>query len=210
MSGEGRPITVLVADDHALFREGIASILSCETDMTLVAEATGADEAVRLFRIHRPDVTLMDLQMQDVSGIAAITAIRAEHPEARIIVLTTYKGDARILRALKAGARAYLLKTSLRRELLDTIRAIHTGFKRIPPDVASELADHAGDDPLTARELDVLQLVAAGLSNRAVAAHLSVAEGTVKEHMKNIMSKLAADDRTHAVTTALRRGIIEL
>ncbi|HZC81915.1 MAG TPA: response regulator transcription factor, partial [Nitrospiraceae bacterium] len=163
-----------------------------------------------VFRSHRPDVTLMDLQMPDLNGTEAIDRIRSEFPEARIIVLTTYTGDVQVLRALKAGARAYVLKGHVHRELLDTIRAVHAGQKRIPPDIAAQLAEHAADDELTQREIDVLRLIAAGNSNKLIADHLSIGEATVKSHVSNILSKLSANDRAHAVTIGLKRGIIEL
>jgi DNA-binding NarL/FixJ family response regulator len=178
--------------------------------MELVGEVSNGREAIEQFRKHRPDVTLLDLQMPEMNGLDAILAIRGEFPEARIVVLTTYTGDAQILRALKAGAQAYLLKSTLRRELLDTIRAVHKGQRRIPPEVAAHLAEHAADDQLTSRELEVLRLIAAGKANKLVASDLSITEETVKGHVKNILSKLGANDRTHAVTIALKRGIIEL
>ncbi len=178
--------------------------------MKLVAEASNGQQAIELYRLHRPDVTLMDLQMPEVSGAEAIAQIRSEFQDARIIVLTTYRGDAQILRALRAGARAYLLKSQLHRELLDTIRAVHAGQKRIPPDIAAELAEHATDDALSAREIDVLRLIAAGNSNKLIADQLSIGEATVKSHVANILSKLSANDRAHAVTIGLKRGMIEL
>jgi DNA-binding NarL/FixJ family response regulator len=181
-----------------------------QSDMKLVAEASNGHEAIEQFRSHRPDVTLMDLQMPDMSGIDAIIAIRTEFPEARIIVLTTYAGDALAHRALKAGAQAYMLKGSVRKELLDTIRAVHHGKKRIHPEVATQLADHAADDALTPREIEVLSLIAAGNSNKLIADQLSITQETVKGHVKNVLSKLGANDRTHAVTLGLKRGIIEL
>jgi DNA-binding NarL/FixJ family response regulator len=204
------PIRILLADDHPLLREGVAGLVGDQPDMELVGEVSNGREAIEQFRKHRPDVTLLDLQMPEMNGIDAILAIRGEFPEARIVVLTTYTGDAQILRALKAGAQAYLLKSMLRRELLDTIRAVHKGQRRIPPEVAVQLAEHAADDQLTSREVEVLRLIAAGKANKLVASDLSITEETVKGHVKNILSKLGANDRTHAVTIALKRGIIEL
>jgi DNA-binding NarL/FixJ family response regulator len=203
-------IGVLCVDDHALLREGIAALVNAESDMKLVGQATNGREAIEKFRLHRPDVTLMDLQMPTLNGIEAIIGIRSEFPDARVIVLTTYAGDVQVLRALKAGARAYILKTHVRRELLDTIRAVHAGQKRIPPEVAAELAEHAGENDLTAREIDVLRLVAGGNANKEIAAQLSIGEDTVKSHVTNILAKLHANDRTHAVTIGIKRGIIEL
>jgi DNA-binding NarL/FixJ family response regulator len=197
-------------DDHALLREGIAALVNAESDMKLVAEACNGQDAIEKFRLHRPDVTLMDLQMPALNGIEAIIGIRSEFPNARIIVLTTYAGDVQVVRALKAGARGYLLKGNVRRELLDTIRAVHAGQKRIPPEVAAELAEHAAQDALTPREMDVLRLIATGNANKAIAGELSIAEDTVKSHVTNILAKLGANDRTHAVTIGLKRGIIEL
>ena len=193
-----------------MLREGIAALLASQPDMKLVGEASTGQEALEQFRKHRPDLTLMDLQMPEMDGIEAMVAICSEFPEARIIVLTTYKGDVQVLRALKAGARGYLLKGLLRKELLETIRAVHAGNKRISPDVAAELADHALDGTLTSREIDVLRLIAVGNANKLIADQLSITEDTVKGHVKNILSKLSASDRTHAVTIALKRGIIEL
>jgi DNA-binding NarL/FixJ family response regulator len=203
-------IRILTVDDHPMLREGIAALVASQPDMKLVAEASTGREALEQFRKHRPDLTLMDLQMPEMDGIEAMVAIRSEFPDARIIVLTTYKGDIQVLRALKAGARAYLLKGLLRKELLETIRAVHAGQKRISPDVAVELADHALDDALTSREIDVLRLIARGQANKLIADQLGITEDTVKGHVKNILSKLGASDRTHAVTIALKRGIIEL
>jgi DNA-binding NarL/FixJ family response regulator len=203
-------IRILAVDDHPLLLEGIAALVANEPDMKLVAEATDGRQAIAQFRKHHPDVTLMDLQMPDMEGVDAIMAIHSEFPEARIIVLTTYTGDVQVLRALKAGARAYLLKGLLRKELLATIRAVHAGQKRIPPEVAAQLAEYAAEDALTAREIDVLRLIAAGNSNKQIAAQLSITEETVKGHVKNILSKLRANDRTHAVTIGLKRGIIKL
>jgi DNA-binding NarL/FixJ family response regulator len=203
-------IRILAVDDHPMLREGIASLVGSQSDMELVAEASTGREALEQFRKHRPNLTLMDVQMPDMDGIEAMVAIRNEFPEARIIVLTTYKGDVKILRALKAGARAFLLKGLLQKELLETIRAVHAGQRRIPPEVAAELADHAIDDALTTREIDVLRLIAGGNSNKLIADQLSITEETVKGYVKNILSKLGASDRTHAVTIALKRGIIDL
>lgn len=210
MSTVPKPIRVLTVDDHALLREGIAALVNTEPDMTLVAEASTGQEAIEQFRVHRPDVTLMDLQMPGLNGIEAIINICGEFPNARIIVLTTYSGDMQVLRALRAGARGYILKGHVHRELLETIRAVHAGKKRIPPEVAAELADHAGDEGLTAREINVLRLIAAGNANKLIADQLSISEETVKSHITNILSKLGANDRTHAVTIGLKRGIIEL
>jgi DNA-binding NarL/FixJ family response regulator len=203
-------IKVLSVDDHPLLREGIAALVNAESDMRLIAEATNGQEAIEGFRLHRPDVTLMDLQMPAMNGIDAIIGIRSESPNARIIVLTTYAGDVQVVRALKAGARGYILKAHVRRELLDTIRAVHAGQKRIPPEVAAELADPTGDEELSLREIDVLRLIAAGNANKQIAGRLGITEETVKSHITNILAKLGANDRTHAVTTALKRGIIEL
>jgi DNA-binding NarL/FixJ family response regulator len=210
MSSDTSPIAVLSVDDHALLREGIAALVNAESDMKLVAEATNGRDAIEKFRLHRPDVTLMDLQMPALNGIEAIIGIRSEFPNARIIVLTTYAGDIQVLRALKAGAQGYILKGHVRRELLDTIRAVHAGKKRIPPEVAAELAEHAMEEELTSREIAVLRLIATGNANKAIAGELAIAEDTVKSHVTNILAKLGANDRTHAVTIGLKRGIIEL
>jgi two-component system, NarL family, response regulator len=203
-------IRVLTVDDHPLLREGIATLVNAEADMKLVAEASSGREAVQMFRLHRPDVTLMDLQMPDMNGTEAIAEIRSEFPDARIIVLTTYTGDAQVLRALKAGARAYLLKGDVHLELLEMIRAVHAGQKKIPPQIAAELAEHAGDDSLSPREIDVLRLIATGNSNKLIANQLSISEATAKTHVASILSKLGANDRAHAVTIAMKRGIINL
>jgi two-component system, NarL family, response regulator len=203
-------IRILTVDDHQLLREGIAAVLESQEDMTLVAQASNGREAVESFRRQRPDITLMDLRMPDMSGIEAITQIRDEFPEARIIVLTTYAGDVQAAAALKAGAAGYLLKNLVRKELLETIRAVHGGKRRVPPEIATEIAEHVADDELTGRELDVLRRVAAGKSNKLIAAELDISEGTVKTHMKSILPKLDAADRTHAVMIALKRGILDL
>ena len=203
-------IRILTVDDHPLLRKGIAALVNAESDMKLVAEASNGQEAIEQFRLHRPDVTLMDLQMPDLNGIEAIDCIHREFPNARIIVLTTYTGDVQVVRALRAGARGYVLKGHVHRELLETVRAVHAGQKRIPLEIATELADHAADDDLTSREIDVLRLIAAGNANKQIADQLSIGEATVKSHVTNILSKLGANDRAHAVTIGLKRGIIEL
>ena len=210
MSTVPQLITVLTVDDHSLLRKGIAALVNAEPDMKLIAEASNGQEAVESFRLHRPDVTLMDIQMPGFNGIEAINRIRSEFPDAHIIVLTTYTGDAQVVKALRAGARAYILKGHVHRELLETIRAVHAGQKRIPPDIAAELAEHAADDELTQREIDVLRLIGAGNSNKLIADQLSIGEATVKSHVTNILSKLGANDRAHAATIGIKRGIIEL
>ncbi|HXP11918.1 MAG TPA: response regulator transcription factor [Acidobacteriaceae bacterium] len=204
-----KKISILSVDDHPLLREGIAAVLQDEADIVLAAEATNGKEAIESFRAHRPDVTLMDLQMPVMNGIEAIVEIRREFPNARFIVLTTYQGDAQALRALKAGAAGYLLKNMLRKNLVETIRLVHAGKRCIPPEIAAGLADHVTEDALTEREVQVLRAVAMGNSNKIIAGRLNVSEATVKGHMKSILSKLAANDRTHAVTIAMRRGFID-
>jgi DNA-binding NarL/FixJ family response regulator len=209
MSADPKSIRILAVDDHPLIRQGIAGLVAVQSDMTLVGEASNGRDAIQQFRAHRPDVTLMDLQMPEMSGVDAIIAIRNEFPEARIIVLTTYAGDAQILRALKAGARAYLLKNLLHKELLETIRAVHAGKKTLSSEASFQLAEHATDDPLTPGEISVLRLIAAGNANKQIADQLSVTEETVKGRVKNILSKLGATDRTHAAMIGIKRGIIE-
>jgi DNA-binding NarL/FixJ family response regulator len=209
MNSESEPIRILSVDDHPLIRRGIADLVAVQTDMELIAEAGNGREAVEQFRLHRPDITLMDLQMPQMSGLDAIIAIRGEFPEARIIVLTTYAGDVQALRALKAGARAYLLKDTLHKELLGTIRAVHAGKKSLSPEVSYQLAEHATDEGLTAAEVRVVRLIAEGNANKEIAAQLSISEDTVKGQVRNILSKLGAKDRTQAAMIALRRGIIE-
>jgi two-component system, NarL family, response regulator len=205
-----RRIRILSVDDHLLLREGIAAVLEDQPDMTLVTQAANGREGIEMFRQHRPDVTLMDLRMPDMSGIQAITAIRAEFPAARIIVLTTYAGDVQAVEALKAGASGYLLKNMLRKELLETIRAVHSGKRHVPAEIAMGIAEHAVDDALTEREVEVLKRVAAGKSNKLIATELAISESTIKAHMKSILPKLAATSRTHAVMIALQRGILDV
>lgn len=205
-----RKIRVLVVDDHPVLRDGVAAALQNQVDMEMVGEARNGEEAVERFRELRPDVTLMDLQMPGMNGVDAITAIRVEHPDARIIVLTTYTGDAQAVRALKAGAAGYLLKGSLRTELIDAIRDVHRGHRHVTRDVADEIATHVVDEILSEREIAILRLVAIGKANKQVAAELGLSEETIKGHMKNIFAKLGVADRTHAVTLAAKRGIIEL
>jgi DNA-binding NarL/FixJ family response regulator len=203
-------IRVLSVDDHPLLREGIAALIGNQSDMRVIGEAANGREALEEFRKCHPDITLMDLQMPEMNGIDAISAIRGEFPDARIIVLTTYAGDFQVSRALKAGAKGYLLKDMLRQELLETIRAVHAGRKRLSAEVAAEIAEHATDDVLTPREIDVLRLIAEGNANKEIAGKLSLAEETVKGYVKNILAKLGVNDRTHAVTVGLKRGIIDL
>ena len=203
-------IRILCVDDHPLLREGIAALIENQSDMELIAEACNGREALESFRQHRPDVTLMDVQMPGMSGIDAISTIRSEFPDARFIVLTTHPGDILVSRALKAGARAYLVKSSVRKELLETIRAVHAGQKRVSPEVAAGIAEHATDSVLTPREIDVLRLVARGNTNKEIAVRLSLTEETVKAHIRSILGKLEANDRTHAVAIGVKRGIIEI
>lgn len=209
MSGASNMIRVLAVDDHALLRKGVAALVNAEVDMKLIAEASNGEEAVEKFRAHRPDVTLMDLQMPGLNGIEATGRILSEFPDARVVVLTTYAGDAQVLRALRAGARAYVLKGH-DRDLIETIHAVMQGRKKIPAEVAAELAEHATDDELTEREIEVLRLIAAGNSNKQIGDLLCVAEATVKSRITNILSKLGASDRAHAVTIGLKRGIFEI
>jgi DNA-binding NarL/FixJ family response regulator len=203
-------IRIMSVDDHALLRQGIAALIKTQPDMQLVAEASDGEEAIAQFRAHRPDVTLMDVQMPNVNGVEAISRIRSEFQDAKILVLSTYAGDVQILRAIKAGALGYLLKGNVRTELLEAIRTVHAGRKRIPPEIAAELAEHAADDQLSSREMDVLRLIGTGNANKQIADKLLIGETTVKNHISNILSKLGANDRAHAVTIALQRGIIEL
>ena len=203
-------IRILAVDDHALAREGIAVLVGTQPDMTLVAQASNGREAIQQFRTHRPDVTLMDLQMPEMNGIEALIAIRNEFPDAKIVVLTTYQGDVQILRALKAGAQGYLLKNTFHKELLETVRAVHAGRKALSPEASYEIAEHATDDALTPAEVAVLRLIAAGNANKQIADQLSITEETVKSRVKSILSKLGANDRTQAAMIGLKRGIIEL
>jgi len=210
MNPDPVPIRILAVDDHSVVRQGIAALLSVHPDMVLVGEAVNGRDAVQKFRTLHPDITLMDLQMPEMCGVEAITAIRAEFPQARVIVLTTYSGDVQVLRALKAGAFGYLLKDLLHKELIDGIRTVHSGKKVLSAEASSQLAEHAADDALTPGEVDVLRLIAAGNANKLIADQLSITEETVKGRVRNILSKLGANDRTHAVTIGLKRGIIGL
>jgi DNA-binding NarL/FixJ family response regulator len=210
VSDRSAQIRILAVDDHALVRQGIAVLVGTQPDLVLVAEASNGREAVQQFSAHRPDITLMDLQMPEMNGLDAIIAIRGQVPDAKIIVLTTYKGDVQILRALKAGAQGYLLKNTFHKELIDTIRAVHAGKKAISPEASYEIAEHAMDDALTPAEINVLRLIAAGNANKQIADQLSITEETVKSRVKNILSKLGANDRTQAAMIGLKRGIIQL
>jgi len=210
MNAGASPIRILAVDDHPVVRQGIAGLVSIQPDMALIGEASDGREAIQLFRMHRPDVTLMDLQMPGMNGVDALIAIRNECPEAKIIVLTTYAGDVQIIRALKAGAQAYLLKNTLHKDLLETIRGAHAGKKALSPEVSYEIATHATDDTLTPAEISVLRLIAAGNANKQIADQLSITEETVKSRVKCILSKLGANDRTHAAVIGLKRGIIDL
>ena len=210
MNSEPTPIRILVVDDHPVVRQGIEAVIATESDMSFIGEAATGREALQQFRTHRPDITLMDLLMPEMNGLDAIIAIRAEYPEARIIVLTTYLGDVQVLRALKAGARGYLLKGSVHKELLETIRAVHAGKKSLSAEASFQLAEHATDEALTPAEVRVLRLIADGEANKEIAAKLSLTEGTIKAHVRSIMSKLGAKDRTQAAMMAVKRGIIEI
>jgi DNA-binding NarL/FixJ family response regulator len=209
MDVEASPIRILVVDDHPVVRQGVVGLVGGQPDMSIVGQAANGREAIQQFRVHRPDIVLMDLQMPEMNGLDALMAIRDEAPEARIVVLTTYTGDAQVLRAIKAGARGYLLKSALHRELLETIRAVHVGKKSLSAEVSFELAEHATDDALTPAEVRVLRLIAQGNANKEIAEQLSVSEETVKGQVRNILSKLGAKDRTHAAMIGLKRGIIE-
>lgn len=210
MSTSPRPISVLVVDDHPLLRAGLGEAISSQPDMALAGEAANGREAVDAYERLRPDVTIMDIAMPEMDGVVALHEIRREHNNARVVMLTTYKGDAQILRAVQGGAAGFLLKSTLRKDLLDTVRGVHMGQRCIPPEIAMELAQHMGQGPLSSREMEVLNHAASGNSNRRIAERLSISEETVKAHMKNVLAKLAANDRTHAVTIALKRGIITI
>jgi len=209
VTGRISPIRIQVVDDHPVVRQGVSGLLAGQTDMKLVGEASNGLEAIQQFRKHRPDVSLMDLQMPEMNGMDAMISILGEFPDARIVVLTTYAGDAQVMRALKAGARAYLLKSTLHKELLDTIRAVHTGKRTVSPEISFQLAEHGTDESLTPGEIAVLNLIAAGNANKQIADQLSVTEETVKGRVKNILSKLGANDRTHAAMIGIKRGIID-
>lgn len=210
MSASGPPIRILAVDDHAILREGVAALIGSQSDMQLVAEAANGQDAIELHRVHNPHVTLVDLSLPDMSGVDVINAIRERLPKARFVVLTTFRGDVQALRALKAGASGYLLKSMLRKDLLDTIRTVHAGGKCIPAEISYDIAAHASDEVLSEREVQVLSWVAEGSSNKMVAARLGISEDTVKNHMRTILGKLEANDRTHAVTIAIRRGFLDL
>ena len=210
VSARDPQIRILVADDHPILRKGIGGLIALQPDIVVVAEAANGREALEQFRIHRPDVTVMDLQMPEMNGVDAVDAIRVEFPSAKIIVLTTYAGDVQIFRALKAGAQGYLLKTVLHEELPNYIRAVYSGRKVLGPEAAAQVAEHTGEEALTPKESEVLRLIAAGNANKEIAARLSISEETVKSRVKNILDKLGANDRTHAVTIGLKRGFIEL
>jgi DNA-binding NarL/FixJ family response regulator len=209
MNSDTSSIRILIVDDHPALREGVVAILADQNDMSVVAQASNGREAIQQFRANLPDVVLMDLQMPEMNGLDAITTIRGEFPDARVIVLTTYTGDVQVLRALRAGARAYLIKNLLHKDLLETIRAVHAGKRALSPEASYELAEHATDDPLTPGEIEVLKLISRGNANKQIAAQLSITEETVKGRVKNILSKLGANDRTHAAMIGLKRGIIE-
>ena len=209
MGSVSKQIRVMIVDDHPLMRAGLAGEINAQTDMCVVSEAANGDEAIANFRLHRPDVTLMDLRMPKLGGIEAIEAIRSHYPQSRIVVLTTASGDVQVLRAIKAGAVGYLLKNVLRTELTDTVRLVHAGRRRIPPEIAQEVAEHALDDEVSERETTVLKHIARGFSNKIIADELGISENTVKNHVKSLLSKLGASDRTHAVTLALKRGLLE-
>jgi DNA-binding NarL/FixJ family response regulator len=210
MNEDSKRIRILAVDDHPILRQGVAGLIADESDMTMVAEAANGREAIQQFRTHQPDITLMDLQMPEMNGLDAMIAIRGEFPDARIIVLTTYTGDVQAMRALQAGARAYLLKNSLHKELLDTIRAVHAGRKTLSPEISFQLAEHSAEESLSAAEVRVVSLIAEGNSNKEIAARLSLTEDAVKGQVRNILAKLGANDRTQAVTIAVKRGIIDL
>ena len=210
MSAEANPIRILVVDDHTIVRQGVAGLVGGQPDMSIVGQASNGREAIQQFRAHHPDVVVMDLQMPEMNGLDALMAIRDEVPEARIIMLTTYAGDAQVLRAMKAGARGYLLKSALHKELLEAIRAVHSGRKLLSAEASFEVAEHATDDALTPAEVRVLLLIAQGHANKEIAEQLSVSEETVKGQVRNILSKLGARDRTHAAMIGLKRGIIEV